>query len=49
MSEPSPDTPEPLPTGPAWSGRGLRLSARAAAELAQRAAGRGHQLLNKIR
>lgn len=49
MSEPSADTPEPLPTGPLWSGRGLLAVGRATAELAQRAAGRGHQLLNKIR
>lgn len=37
MSEPSPDTPEPLPTGPPWSGRGLRLPAPPTAEVAQRA------------
>lgn len=37
MSEASPDTPEPLPTGPPWSGRGLRLPAPPTAELAQRA------------
>lgn len=41
MSETPPDTPEPPPIGPAWSGRGLRLpappTAEHAAQLAQRA------------